>query len=67
MRRYTCVVRVMDLELLKKLVEIPAPSGHEDKMIAFLKEYLREYVDELTIDKIGNVIALISGEDKKAP
>ncbi|RLE63150.1 MAG: M42 family peptidase [Thermoprotei archaeon] len=58
---------MVDLELLKKLTEIPAPSGHEDRMIHFLKDYMSNYADKVEIDSIGNVIAVIEGEDAKAP
>ena len=59
--------KVADLELLRKLTEIPAPSGHEDKMIAFVKDYMAEYVDEVQVDNIGNVIGVIKGTNEKAP
>lgn len=56
-----------DLELLRKLTEIPAPSGHEDRMISFIKQYMSNYVDYVKVDNIGNVIGVIKGVDQGAP
>ncbi len=56
-----------DLELLRKLAEIPAPSGHEDRMISFIRNYVSKYVDKVEVDNIGNVIAVIKGTSEKAP
>ncbi|RLI44311.1 M42 family peptidase [Candidatus Bathyarchaeota archaeon] len=56
-----------DLELLKKLVEIPAPSGHEDRMITFIKDHVSAFVSRVEVDRVGNVIAIIEGRDEGAP
>jgi len=56
-----------NLDLLKKLTEIPAPSGHEDKMISFIRDYVAKYVDTVEIDNIGNVIGMLKGTSEKAP
>lgn len=57
----------VNIELLRKLVEIPAPSGHEDRMIEFLRNYMARYADSVEVDKIGNVIGIVKGESKEAP
>jgi len=58
---------MVNLDLLKKLTEIPAPSGHEDRMISFLKDYMSKYADSVEIDNIGNVIGILRGMNEKAP
>ena len=54
-------------EYLKKYCLIPAISGHEDLMIHELQRDLREFVDEVWIDNLGNVISLIRGRVENSP
>jgi putative aminopeptidase FrvX len=61
------VKKMVDLDLLKKLTEIPAPSGHEDQMISFVKKYMLKYADTVEVDNIGNVIGMLKGTSEKAP
>jgi putative aminopeptidase FrvX len=61
------VEKMVDLDLLKKLTEIPAPSGHEDQMISFVKKYMLKYADIVEVDNIGNVIGTLKGTSEKAP
>jgi len=61
------VEKMADLDLLKKLTEIPAPSGYEDRMISFVKEYMSKYADTVEVDNIGNVIGMLKGTSEKAP
>jgi len=58
---------MIDLELMRKLTEIPAVSGHEDPMIRFLRTYMEERADRVRMDKLGNVAATIDGTDPNAP
>jgi endoglucanase len=44
-------------ELLKKLVEVPAVSGFEEDVSGLLLKQMKPHVDEVKIDRIGNVIA----------
>ena len=54
-----------ELELLRRLAKIPAPSGKEGKRAAFVKEWLREAgADSAFIDPAGNVICRIEGADR---
>jgi putative aminopeptidase FrvX len=53
--------------LLKEMTMIPALSGHEEKMARYLSKVLRPLVDEIAIDKAGNLITKINGSDPKAP
>jgi len=49
------------IERLEKYCLTPAMSGFEDEMIKKLKADLTEYVDEIRVDVLGNVIATIKG------
>jgi tetrahedral aminopeptidase len=54
------------IELLKTLTSLSGPCGYEHSVSYYLKEYLINKVDEVTIDPIGNVIARKKG-DKPGP
>jgi len=49
------------IERLEKYCLTPAMSGFEDEMIKRIKEDLKDYVDEIRVDVLGNVIATIQG------
>ena len=51
------------IERLEKYCLTPAMAGFEDEMIKNLKADLNEYVDEVRVDVLGNVIATIKGTD----
>lgn len=53
------------MELLNKLTNINAPSGNETAITSYIKETINNYVDELYIDALGNLIAHKKGEGKK--
>lgn len=54
---------MVDIELLKKIVEAPGVSGYEFMGIRdAVIEALEGYVDEIKVDKLGNVIARKKGE-----
>ena len=44
-------------ELLEKLVSIYGPSSREDKVREFIEEEIKDYVDEISTDALGNLIA----------
>ncbi|MBS7287940.1 MAG: M42 family metallopeptidase [Candidatus Freyarchaeota archaeon] len=48
-------------ELLKRLVEACAPSGYEENVRRIMKEELRSYVDEVSEDRLGNLICVKKG------
>jgi tetrahedral aminopeptidase len=56
----------MMLDLLKTLTGLSGPCGYEHSVSYFLKEYLEERTDQVSIDPIGNVIARKKG-DKPGP
>ena len=52
-------------ELVYELVQISGPTGFESRVASRLKELLENHVDELYIDKIGNLIARKKGTEGK--
>jgi endoglucanase len=51
-------------ELLKKLSEAPGVSGHEKKVKKIIINEVKDYVDEIKEDSMGNVITIKKGSDK---
>lgn len=49
------------IERLEKYCLTPAMAGFEDEMIKKLKTDLKDHVDEIRVDVLGNVIATIKG------
>jgi putative aminopeptidase FrvX len=45
------------MDLLEKLVATPGVSGNEDKVRELIKKEIEKYVDDITVDKLGNLIA----------
>ncbi|QZY55582.1 M42 family metallopeptidase [Crassaminicella profunda] len=55
----------MNSELLKKLTEEYGPSGNEEKIRQFIQNEIKDYVDEIKIDKMGNLMAIKKGNGKR--
>jgi len=56
----------INIKKLKKIVTTPGTSGFETKIRNLIIEDIKEVVDEIIIDNIGNVIAIRKGKaDKK--
>ncbi|MCT4619504.1 MAG: M42 family metallopeptidase [Marinisporobacter sp.] len=55
----------MNSELLKKLTEEYGPSGNEEKIRDLIQSEIKDYVDEIKIDKMGNLIAMKKGSGKR--
>lgn len=53
--------------LLKKLVEAHAPPGVEDEIRSVIIDELQNYVCEMRIDPLGNVIGIKSGKSIEGP
>ena len=54
---------MVDLEkLLKDLTETPGPSGAEHTIAAAVSDAWRPYVDSLTVDRVGSLIAIKHGQ-----
>ena len=45
------------MKLLEKLLSINSPSGNEEEIRNFIKDEISDYVDEISIDTLGNLIA----------
>ncbi|WP_457742129.1 lysyl aminopeptidase [Thermococcus sp.] len=57
---------MVDIELLRKVVEAPGVSGYEFLGIRdVVIEEVKDYVDEVKVDKLGNVIAHKKGNGPK--
>jgi putative aminopeptidase FrvX len=48
-------------KLVKKLVETPGPSGYENRIAVIVKETWEPLVDEISIDRIGSLVAIKHG------
>jgi len=53
------------MELLKRLSETPGIAGREEAMRVIVREALTGHVDEMTVDRLGNVIARRKGSGPK--
>ncbi len=49
-------------ELIKKLVEAYGPSGFEGQMRALIRAEIAELADDISVDAMGNLIALKKGD-----
>ena len=49
-------------ELIKTLVEAYGPSGFEDQMRALIRAEIADLADEISVDAMGNLIALKKGD-----
>ena len=49
-------------DLIKKLVEAYGPSGFEDHMRDLIRPEVEPYVDEMSVDALGNLITLKKGD-----
>lgn len=52
---------MIDIELLKKVCKVPGASGFENRIRKTIIEEIEPYVDELSIDNMGNLIAVKKG------
>jgi endoglucanase len=56
---------MIDFDLLKRICEIPGPPGFEKPIRDLVVELARPFVDDVSIDAMGNVIALKKGSTEK--
>jgi endoglucanase len=52
-------------ELLKKLCDAHGISGYEDEVREIVKAEIESYVDEIKVDKLGNLICIKNGSEFK--
>jgi len=58
---------MINVSLLKDICELPGAPGYEQQIREFVIQEVTPLVDEVTVDAMGNVIALKKGkEDKRA-
>ena len=57
---------MIDVSLLSEICKTPAAPGFEQRLRAFVMNFVAPYVDELTTDAMGNVYALKKGTLSKA-
>lgn len=53
------------INLLKTLTQMTVPSGNESLIHDFIKNEIKDYVDEIYTDSLGNLIARKKGDGKK--
>ena len=49
------------LDTLRQLTETPGPSGFEERVAAVIADLWRPLVDEITMDRVGSLSALVRG------
>lgn len=54
-----------DLSLVEKLCNASGPSGYEGDIREVIKNEIKDLVDEIKVDKMGNIIAHKKGNGKK--
>lgn len=52
---------IENLDQLRKMCHLSALSGHEEEMIAFMKEEMSNYLTDVRVDRLGNVIGCKPG------
>jgi len=53
-------MRAESLDFLKAIVNVPSPSGFEERAAVVYRDYLRPYADEIKTDSHGNVAAILN-------
>jgi len=57
-------MNLKNMDLLKKLCEIPGIPGYEERVQKVVRDELEKITDKVEIDKLGNVIALKKAREK---
>ena len=55
-RAYAREVYEEELELLRRLARIPAPSHHEERRAAFIRDWFAQHGMDASIDEAKNVL-----------
>ncbi|QXM06654.1 M42 family metallopeptidase [Crassaminicella indica] len=55
----------MNSELLKKLTNAYGPAGNEEQIRHLIQTEIQDYVDEISVDRMGNLIAIKRGNGKR--
>ena len=57
----------INVALLKQICEVPGVPGHEQKVRELVTKELNGVVDSITVDNMGNLIALKKGKSSEKP
>ncbi len=60
-------MRAASFNFLKSLTEAPSPSGYEQPVQNIFRKYIKNYIDELKTDVLGNTFGLIKGKGNGKP
>ena len=55
----------VDARLFKKLVTTPGISGREERIRAAVREEIEDLVDEVAVDRLGNLMAIRKGSEPR--
>src|SRR5258708_39174836 len=53
-------MRAESLEFFKAIVNVPSPSGYEEKAAEIYRQYVKGFADEVKTDVHGNVAAILN-------
>ena len=56
---------MINTKLLAKLCEVAGAPGHENRVRKIVLEEIKPYVDDISVDNMGNVIAIKKGKESK--
>lgn len=56
---------MIDIKLLDKVTQVPGAPGHEHRIRAFIESQIKDYVDEMYIDPMGNLVAVKQSPTQK--
>ena len=57
-------MRAKSLEFFRAIVNVPSPSGYEEKAAEIYRAYTKKFADEVTTDVHGNVAAVLNPKAK---
>lgn len=58
---------VENLDQLQAMCHISALAGHEEEMIAYMKKEMQAHLSDVRVDRLGNVIGCLPGNDVQGP
>ena len=59
-------IEKIDIELLSRLTNAAGAPGYEDRIREQIKQEIKDYIDEMNVDNLGNLIALKKGTNHDA-
>lgn len=58
---------IENLDQLRNMCNLSALSGNEEDMIAYMRKEMLKYLEDVRVDKLGNVIGVLPGTDPQGP